>query len=259
MVEREGCDRMSASDRKVALVTGASRNIGRAIALSLSHDGYAVACFGRDKGALEETASAIRTSNGTASLHIGDAASDQAIEEYVAEAGARHGRIDVVVNNAGMMHEARAIDVTPADFRRVIDVNLTACFVLARAAHSRLKAHGGVVINIGSLFGASSLGSTVAYAASKAAVDGLTRALAVEWARDGIRVVCVAPGYVESDISKRALADPDLKKRVLSRIPQRRVGEPGEIGDLVAFLASAKARFITGETIYADGGQRVLA
>jgi NAD(P)-dependent dehydrogenase (short-subunit alcohol dehydrogenase family) len=107
------------------------------------------------------------------------------------------------------------------------------------------------------MFGAMGVPGAAAYCASKAAVEGLTRALAAEWARDGIRVVCVAPGYILSEISRDVLDDPDLSRRIVSRIPLRRVGQPREIGELVAFLVSEKAAFITGETIVVDGGQRM--
>jgi NAD(P)-dependent dehydrogenase (short-subunit alcohol dehydrogenase family) len=183
---------------------------------------------------------------------------DAAVEAFVAEAAERHGGIDAVVNNAGIMREAPAAEVTPQDFRHVLDVNLVACYTAARTAHPHLRARGrGVVINIGSMFGAMGVRHAASYCASKAGVEGLTRALAAEWARDNVRVVGVAPGYVASDISRDALADPVTAKRIVSRIPLRRIAEPDEIGAVVAFLASPKAAFITGETFVVDGGQRM--
>ena len=242
---------------QVALVTGASRNIGRGIALALAADGFEIACFGRDKAALEETADQIREAGGVASIHVGDVASDETLEEFVKAAVAQHGGIDVVVNNAGIMHDAKAVDVTPDQFRKVLDVNLVSCYALARAAYPHLCERKGVVVNVGSMFASMGVPSVAAYCTSKAGIEGLTRALAVEWARDGIRVVAVAPGYILSDISRDILDDPALLKQVISRIPAHRYGEAGEVGDLVAFLASPKAGFITGETYVIDGGQRM--
>lgn len=243
--------------KRAALVTGASRNIGRAIAQALAREGWPVACFGRDRDALMETERLIHAEGGSASVHVGDAASDSSLEQFAREAAEQHGGIGVVVNNAGIMREEKALDMTPASFRAVLDVNLTAAFVLARAAYPDLCKGGGVVVNIGSMFGALGVPAAASYCASKAGIEGLTRALAAEWARDKIRVVSVAPGYVRSDISETALEDPVLGKRILSRIPLRRVAETHEIGDFVAFLVSDRAAFITGEGFVIDGGQRM--
>lgn len=241
----------------VALVTGASRNIGRAIALALAEDGYAIACLARDSVALEETGSLVRAIGAPVSMHVGDVTREEALKRFVTEALQRHGQIDVVINNAGIMRELPAADLTIENFREVIDVNLVAQYALARIAYPFMREHGGVIINIGSMFGDLGVPNASAYCSSKAAVSGLTRALAAEWARDRIRVVCVAPGYVFSDISKKALENANLSRRILERIPLRRVGRAQEIGELVAFLVSKRAAFITGETIVVDGGQRM--
>jgi NAD(P)-dependent dehydrogenase (short-subunit alcohol dehydrogenase family) len=248
---------MSDAPRRVALVTGASRNIGRAIALALARAGHTVACFGRDRAALDETAALIREVGSEASVHVGDAGSDAALEGFARAAAEAHGGIDVLINNAGVMREVRIVDMPPAEFRKVIDVNLTACYTLARAAYPELRRRRGVIVNIGSLFGSLGVSAAASYCASKAGIEGLTRALAVEWARDGIRAFCVAPGYVESDISRAALSDPETQRLIVRRIPARRVAVPDEIADFVAFLASPKAAFFNGETIVVDGGQRI--
>jgi NAD(P)-dependent dehydrogenase (short-subunit alcohol dehydrogenase family) len=242
---------------RVALVTGASRNIGRAIALSLARTGHDVACFGRDKAALEETARLVREGGAKASVYIGDAASNDSIEAFARHAIETHGGIDVVVNNAGALRDARPEAVTPEQFAADLQVNLISHFTLARAAHASMKSRGGgVVVGIGSIGGAIALPRSVSYATSKAGISGLTRALANDWARDNIRVLDVAPGYVESDISKEVLADERARDWILQRIPMRRVAKPEEIGEFVAFVASPKASFCTGETYSVDGGQR---
>lgn len=246
------------SERKVALVTGASRNIGRAIALALARRGYAIACFARDAAALEETAAMVRALGAPASVFVGDARSNASLQAFAEHAVHAHGAIDAVINNAGAVVERRPEDVTPEEFADTLQVNLVSQFALARAAHAAMRRRGGgVVINIGSLAGAIAFPRTVAYCASKAGVDGLTRALAHDWGAENIRVMCVAPGYVRSEISRDVLADARKLDWVLRRIPLRRVAEPDEIGEFVAFLASDAAAFCTGETYYVDGGQRM--
>lgn len=246
------------SERKVALVTGASRNIGRAIALALARRGYAIAGFARDAAALEETAGMVRALGAPASVFVGDARSNASLQAFAEHALQTHGAIDAVINNAGAVVERRPEEVTPEEFADTLQVNLVSQFALARAAYPAMRRRGGgVVVNIGSLAGAIAFPRTVAYCASKAGVDGLTRALAHDWGGDGIRVMCVAPGYVRSEISRDVLADQHKLDWVLRRIPLRRVAEPDEIGEFVAFLASDAAGFCTGETYYVDGGQRM--
>jgi 3-oxoacyl-[acyl-carrier protein] reductase len=248
---------MSVQAQKVALVTGASRNIGRAIALAMARRGYALACFGRDAAALDETAGMVRALGVPASVFVGDAKSNASLEAFAEHAVQAHGGIDAVINNAGVVVERRPEEFSPEEFAETLQVNLVSQFTLARAAYPKMRGRGGVIINIGSLAGAMAFPKTAAYCASKAGIDGLTRALAYDWGGDNIRVMCVAPGYVRSDISKEVLADQRKRDWVLKRIPLRRVAEPEEIAEFVAFLASDAAGFCTGETYYVDGGQRM--
>ena len=245
------------SAKKVALVTGASRNIGRSIALALARRGYALACFGRDHAALNETARMVLALGAQASIFVGDAKSNASLEDFVEHAVQTHGAVDAVINNAGIVVERRPEEITPEEFAETLQVNLVSQFTLARAAYASMRGRGGVIINIGSLAGAVAFPRTAAYCASKAGIDGLTRALAYDWAGDNIRVLCVAPGYVKSDISREVLADERKRDWILRRIPMHRVAEPEEIAEFVAFLASEAASFCTGETYYVDGGQRM--
>lgn len=249
---------MNKDGRRVALVTGASRNIGRSIAQALAAANCAVVCLGRDRVALDETVALITAAGGAASAFVSDAASNAGMKASVAHAVATFGGLDVIVNNAGMLREGRAENISPEDFAADLQVNLVAQYALAHYAHPEFKKRGaGVIINIGSIAGQMAFPTCPSYVTSKAGIEGLTRALAQDWARDKIRVVCVAPGYVESDISRGALADPAIADLIRKRIPMRRVATPAEIGAFVAFFASDAAAFCTGEVYGIDGGQRM--
>ena len=244
---------------KVALVTGASRGIGRAIAIALAEYDFSVACFARDQAKLDETAALITAAGGKASVHTGDVSSDEDLQALVEEVSALHGGIDVLVNNAGITEGAAAKNISPDRFREVLNVNLVAPWVLARAAQPVMKARGGgVIINVGSTYGSTGVANNSPYCSSKAGIEGLTRALAREWARDQIRVICVAPGFVKTDMVGDSFGGTEVEKLVVSRIPMKRFGEAEEIAQLIAFLSTSKAGFVTGETLVIDGGQRSL-
>ena len=246
------------SKQRIAIVTGASRGIGSAIATSLAKRNYAIVCFGRDRSALEQTATEVRAAGCQASVFVGDAKSNRSMEALAAHAVTEYGGIDLVVNNAGVVRHVKPTDLTPEQFAEDLQINLVSQFALARAAYPALAAaDGGVVINIGSVAGALGFLHQASYCASKAGIGGLTRALAMEWARDNIRVLCVAPGYVETDITKEVLKNSKIYDSIMKRIPRRRIGKPEEIAEFVAFLASDGASFATGEIYYVDGGQRI--
>jgi 2-deoxy-D-gluconate 3-dehydrogenase len=241
---------------RVALVTGAGRGIGHAIALALGEAGATVACAARSLDQVEAAAAAIRARSGSARAFRLDvtraedvAAGVQAIEQAL-------GPIGVLVNNAGMMLQKRSLEVTDEEWEHVLATNLTSMFRLARAvAPSMIAGGGGKIINIGSMWGKLGVPQFLAYCVTKAGADALTRCLAVEWARHGIRVNCLAPGYIRTDFSVDALADERTRALILSKIPLRRLGEPDEIGPLAVYLASPASDFMTGQTIYLDGGQ----
>ena len=243
---------------RVALVTGASRGLGVAIAGALAEAGAAVACAARTIDGVEATAAAITARGGRARAFALDVAQPQQVGRTVRAVEQALGPVDVLVNNAGVTLEKKTVDVTDEEWERVLTTNLGAMFRLARAvAPGMMERRRGKIINVGSMYGVIGVARYAAYCASKAGVDGLTRSLAVEWARYGIQVNCVAPGYMNTDIARPALADPKTRDLFLSKIPVRRIGEPEDIGPLVVYLASPASSYMTGQTLYLDGGQTI--
>jgi NAD(P)-dependent dehydrogenase (short-subunit alcohol dehydrogenase family) len=243
---------------RVALVTGASRGIGRAIALALGDAGADVACCARSRDPVEETAEDIRSRGSRAGGFAMDVTRAPDIDRTMREVEAALGPVDILVNNAGITLEKKSVEVTDAEWERVLATNLTSMFRLARSVAPAMIARGsGKIINVGSMYGALGVPRYAAYCASKAAVEALTRSLGAEWARHGIQVNCLAPGYMNTDIPREAMADEKRRTLFLSKVPARRIGEPGEAGPLAVYLASAASNFMTGQTIYLDGGQTI--
>jgi gluconate 5-dehydrogenase len=243
---------------RVALVTGASRGIGRAIAGALARAGAAVACGARSVDQVQAAVADIEAAGGRALGLRLDVTRGPEIAAAVADAEAALGAIDILVNNAGITLEKRSADMTDNDWDTVLATNLTSMFRCARAVAPGMIAHGrGKIINVGSMYGRIGVPRYAAYCASKAAVEGLTRSLAAEWARHGIQVNCLAPGYMNTDIPKAALADERTRALLLSKVPARRIGEPEEAAALAVYLASAASDFMTGQTVYLDGGQTI--
>jgi 2-deoxy-D-gluconate 3-dehydrogenase len=247
-----------ALDGRVALVTGAGRGIGRAVALALAEAGAAVACVARSGDQVDAVAAAIGEAGGRACARPLDVTRAASIETAVREAETALGPIDVLVNNAGIVLEKPTLEMTDDEWERVLATNLTGMFRCARVvAPGMIRRGRGKIINIGSMYGALGVSRYAAYCASKAGVEGLTRSLAVEWARHGIQVNCLAPGYTNTEIPRSALAHADTRARFLSRVPARRIGEPEEVGRLAVYLASTASDFMTGQTIRLDGGQTI--
>ncbi|HEX9125965.1 MAG TPA: 3-oxoacyl-ACP reductase FabG [Methylomirabilota bacterium] len=241
---------------RTAFVTGASRGIGRSIALALGRAGAAVACAARALDQIESAAAEIEAAGGRACAIQLDVTRGAQITAAVRDAEAALGPVDILVNNAGITLDKPSVEVTDEEWDTVLTTNLASMFRCCRAVAPGMIERGrGKIINIGSMYGKLGVSHYAAYCASKAAADGLTRSLAAEWARHGIQVNCLAPGYMNTDIPRAAMADPKTRERFLSKVPARRLGEPEEAAALAVYLASPASDFMTGQTVYLDGGQ----
>ncbi|PYM96673.1 MAG: 2-deoxy-D-gluconate 3-dehydrogenase [Candidatus Rokuibacteriota bacterium] len=240
---------------KVAVVTGASRGLGRAIAVALAGAGANVVLAGRSTTALEQTARLAAGSGGRTLVVSTDVASYAAVERLIERALRELGRLDILVNNSGVAKVAPLVEMTPEDWRFMLDVNLTGVFNGCRAAGPHLIAQkSGKVINVASVLGQVGLPGYTIYGATKGGVIALTRALGVEWARHNVQVNAIAPGWFATDMTHEAFANPKINERLTRDIPARRIGQPQEVGPLAVYLASAASDFMTGQTVFLDGG-----
>jgi 2-deoxy-D-gluconate 3-dehydrogenase len=249
---------MKALEGKVAIVTGASRGLGRAIAVAFAEAGADVSLAARSRADLEETARQARAHGARALVVPTDVARYPEVEALVERTVRELGRLDVLVNNSGIATVVPLAEASPDDWQRIVDVNLSGVFNGCRAAASHLIAQGaGKVVNIASVLATVALPGYTLYSATKGGIISLTRTLAVEWARHGIQVNAIAPGWFVTDMNERAFGDPKVRERLLRDVPARRTGRAEEIGPLAVYLASSASDFMTGQTIYLDGGHSV--
>jgi len=242
-------DLVSRPENATALVTGASRGIGAAIAKGLAADGWAVAVnYRSDADGAKRTVQAIEAAGGRAVAIQGDVANG-ACEDLFERAEAELGPVMALINNAGVTADGLAVQLDDDDWSKVIDTNLTAAFRLTRrAVRSMIRARYGRVINIASVVGPRANAGQANYAAAKAGLIGMTKTVATEVARRGVTVNAVAPGFIETDMTA------DLAERAAEHIPARRPGKPEDVAAAVRYLASDDAGYVTGTTLYVDGG-----
>jgi 2-deoxy-D-gluconate 3-dehydrogenase len=244
---------------KVALVTGGNGGIGLGMAQGLAQAGAAIAVAGRNAKKSEAAAAELAKLGVKTVVIEADVTDEAACRKMVDDAAKKLGRLDILINNAGINIRKQPQDYTLAEWRQVVETNLTSAFTCSQAAYPHMKAAGaGKIINIGSMMSIFGASFTPAYAASKGGIVQMSRALATAWAKDNIQVNAVLPGWIDTDLTKRAREEVSgLNSMVLMRTPTRRWGTPEDMAGVAVFLASKASDFVTGTAIPVDGGYSV--
>ena len=241
---------------KTALITGASKGLGKAIALALAQAGAGIALVSRDRTKLNDVAAEIRASGGNASVFVADVTDEAQVAQVRDAVAAQFGdTLHILINNAGINIRKPVTDFTLAEWNSVLTTNLTSVFLLCRAFVPMMKGRGyGRIINMTSMMSHISLPGRTAYSASKTALLGFNRALALELAAEKITVNGISPGVCDTEINTPLMQNPELRAQFLAKIPVGRFGEPSEIAKLALYLCSEDAGFITGTDVIIDGG-----
>ena len=247
---------MNALESKRAVVTGAGGGIGRATAIALAEAGAHVAVFDVRRDAAEETCSLIEGKGGRALPLVGSVADSASVKRCFVEHDERCGGVDILVNNAGVSGNRPALDLSDEEWHRTVSINLDGVFFCCREAGRRMRdAGGGSIVNIGSIYALVAAPNRLQYCATKAAVEMLTRTLAIEWASFGIRVNGIAPGYVATPLLQElALAGKVNLEAIKRRTPQGRLGLVEEIADAILYLCEPRSGYVTGQMLAVDGG-----
>ena len=240
---------------RVAVISGASKGLGKAMALALAAEGARIALVSRDKEQLDSVAAEIAAAGGDASVHAADVTSEGQVRHAEHEIVARYGQVNILINNAGVNVRKPVVDFTLEEWRRVMDTNVTAAFLMCRSFVPAMTGKGyGRILNMTSIMSHVSLPGRIAYSTSKTALLGMTRTLALELAPEAITVNGISPGPFGTEMNKPLMENPDTNAQFLSSIPLGRWGKVEEIGRLAVYLCSPDAGFITGTDILIDGG-----
>ena len=240
---------------RTALITGSSRGLGRAMAEGLAEAGAAIVLNGADGDRLAKAAAEMRASGHTVHEARFDVTAEADVLAAFATLDAQGIAVDILVNNAGIQFRRPMVDLETADWRRVIETNLTSAFVIGREAAKRMIPRGsGKIINIGSLTSELARATVAPYTVAKGGIKMLTRAMTAEWAAHGIQANAIGPGYMLTDMNQALVDDPAFNAWVVGRTPSKRWGKPGELIGTAVFLASAASDYVNGQIIYVDGG-----